>query len=547
MIRRLLCVASLVGTVAAAGSALAQEGAVVATLRDDLAVYHRTVTTSSAEAQRYFDQGLVLYYGFNHDAAIACFKKVAELDPACAMAWWGQSISAGPNINNPHMDDAAGKAAFDASRRALELAKNASSVEQDLIRAVAARYAWPTPEDRKSLDVAYSDEMRKVWKAHPEDADVGVLFADAEMNLRPWDLWSPDGQPRPEEPEIQATIEKVLSMVPNHPMACHEYIHTMEASPTPEKALPAADILRTRVPGAGHLVHMPAHIDIRLGHYKEAILANQKGIEVDRTWASQGGFYTLYRAHNFHFLAWAAMFDGQKAVALQAMNDMIATVPLDVVREFPDFLDAFIGQPTHVMVRFGMWGEILAAPQPPADLLATTAFWRYGRTVALAALGRVEEAATELAAFKASYEAVPESRLFGNNPARAVLEVGLVTAEGELEYRRGHYERAFELLREGVKRDVALHYDEPWGWMMPVSHSLGALLLEQGKVEEAKAVYRSDLGLHPSNGWALHGLAECLRREGRDQDADAVDAKFRESWARADITIKSSCYCRKGS
>ena len=542
---RLTLVASLLLGTSVATSAEGDSPA--AALREDLAVYSRPVTTSSAEAQRWFDQGLVLYFGFNHEAAIASFAKAAELDPTCAMAWWGQAISAGPNINNPHMDDAAAQAAFEAARRALDLAKNASPAEQGLIRAVAARYAWPAPEDRRSLDVAYCDEMRKVARAHPDDVDVGVLFADAAMNLRPWDLWSPNGEPRPETPEIMATLERVLNRVPNHPLACHLYIHTMEASPAPEKALPAANVLRTRVPGAGHLVHMPSHIDIRLGHYHDAMVANQKAIEVDRSWAAQGGFYTFYRAHNYHFLAYGAMFDGQKEIALRAAREMVEQVPLEVVRAYPDFLDGFIAVPTHVMVRFGMWKELIDAPAPPGDLVATTAFWRYGRTVALAATGRVEEAAAEFAALKKAFDAVPESRLIGNNTARTVLEVGLPMAEGELEYRRGNYDRAFELLREAVARDVALKYDEPWGWMMPVRHSLGALLLEQGRVDEAEAVYRADLALHPSNGWALHGLAECLKRRGRDKDAVAVEAQFLESWKRSDITIQSSCYCRKGS
>jgi tetratricopeptide (TPR) repeat protein len=529
-----------------ASLATAAEPAAI-TLRADLAVYHREITTSSKDAQRWFDQGLVLYYGFNHEAAIESFKKVVELDPGCAMAWWGQSISAGPNINNPHMDEAAAKAGCDAAQRAKELAKNASPVERALIDAIATRYAWPVPEDRKALDVAYSDAMRKVWKQYPKDADVGALFADAAMNLRPWDLWSPEGEPRPETPEIQATIEAVLAMVPDHPMACHEYIHTMEASPMPEKALPAANVLRARVPGAGHLVHMPAHIDVRLGHYNDAVIANQKGVEIDRTWAAQGGFYTLYRAHNFHFLAWAAMFEGRKATTLDAMKGMQDQITLDIVRAYPDFLDAFMGAPVHAMVRFGMWSEILAVPEPPADLQAWTAFWRYSRTVALAALGRVDEATTELAAFKKAYDAVPDTRTLGNNPARTVLEVGLPMAEGELEYRRGNYDRAFELLREAVKRDVSLHYDEPWGWMMPVSHSLGALLLDRNRAEEAEAVYRADLKLHPNNGWALHGLAESLRHQGKDKEANAVAVQFTKAWERADVKINSSCYCRKGS
>jgi tetratricopeptide (TPR) repeat protein len=513
-------------------------------LYEGLSVFHRTVATESEEAQRYFDQGLTLYYGFNHEGAVSSFARALELDPSLAMAWWGQAISAGPNINNPFMDETAAKAAWETTQSALALVEKASPVEQALIRALAERYAWPPPEDRRALDVAYADAMREVWKRFPDDADVGALCADAVMNLRPWDLWSPEGEPRPETPEIMATLERVMEMVPDHPAACHFYIHTMEASPEPEKALPAADRLRDRVPGAGHLVHMPSHIDIRLGRYPEAMLANQKAIEADREWADRGGFYTMYRAHNFHFLAYAAMFDGQKKIAMRAARDMIAQIPLEVVRAYPDFLDGFIAVPTHVMVRFGMWNELLTEPQPPEDLVVTTAFWRYGRAVAFAALGRVEEAGKEFALLREAYDAVPESRLIGNNTARTVLEVGLPMAEGELEYRRGNYDRAFELLRESVQGDVALRYDEPWGWMMPVRHSLGALLVEQGKLEEAETVYREDLRLHPGNGWALHGLAECLRRTGRADAAAEVDGRFQSAWARSDIAIKGSCFCR---
>lgn len=515
-------------------------------LREDLAVYHRAVSTKSEEAQKYFDQGLILHFGFNHDAAIASFARAAELDPTLAMAWWGQSISAGPNINNPHMDDGMAKNAYDAARHALTLVAHASPVERALIVAVSKRYAWPQPEDRRALDVAYCDAMREVWHQYPDDADVGALFADAAMNLIPWDLWSPQGEPRAETPEIVSTLETVIAMAPTHPMANHLYIHAMEASPTPEKALASANLLRNRVPGAGHLVHMPSHIDIRLGHYSDAMLANQKAIEVDRSWAAQGGFYTLYRAHNFHFLAYAAMFDGQREIAVRAAREMIEQIPLETVRAFPDFLDGFMAVPTHVLVRFGLWEDILKEPAPPADLQVTIAFWRYGRTVAYAALGRVDEAAQELAAFKAAAAAVPESRLIGNNPARTVIDVGLPMAEGELEYRRGNYDRAFELLRTSVARDVALKYDEPWGWMMPVAHSLGALLAEQGRYEEAEAVYRADLKIHPDNGWALLGLAECLQNTGRGDEAKQVDARFKSAWSRADIAIQASCYCRKG-
>ena len=516
-------------------------------LRKDLEGFHRSITTHSNEAQRYFDQGLTLYYGFNHDAAIASFKQAAALDSNCAMAWWGQAISAGPNINNPTMDSIAAKSAWESAQAALKHAGSVSPVEKDLIGALSGRYAWPPPEDRKALDVAYADAMRQVWHVHPDDPDVGALFADAMMNLRPWDLWTPVGEPQPGTLEIVATIEQVLAQVPDHPGACHFYIHTMEASPDPSRALAAAGLLRNRIPGAGHLVHMPSHIDIRVGHYDDAVRANQKGIAADSTWMSQGGFYTIYRAHNFHFLAYAAMFDGRRALAMTAVRDMVRLIPLETVLEMPDFLDAFIAAPIHVMVRFGMWKELLAEPKPPEGLFVTTAFWHYGRTVALAALGRVDEAANELATFQKAYEAVPESRLLGNNMARVVLEIGLPMAEGELEYRRGNHVIAFELLREAVHRDDALHYDEPWGWMMPVRHSLGALLLEHGLLKEAEAVYREDLRLHPGNGWALNGLAECLHRTGQHDEAARTDSLFHVAWSRSDIEINASCFCRTGA
>lgn len=536
-------VLALMSSLALSGSH-ARDNTPLLPLRADLGNFHRTVSTNNPLAQRYFDQGFTFYFGFNHEAAIASFKQAVSLDTTLAMAWWGQSISAGPNINNPFMDSSAAHNAWLSVRRAMDLSVHASAVERQLIEALAQRYAWPVPEDRRSLDEAYANAMREVWKKFPNDADVGALFADAMMNLRPWDLWSADGKPRPETPEIVATIEKVLELQPDHPGACHFYIHTMEASPWPQKALPAADRLRTRIPGAGHLVHMPSHIDIRLGHYNDAIVANQRGISADSAFLEQGGFYTMYRAHNFHFLAYAAMFDGQRALAMKAARNMVAQIPLDVVREYADFLDGFMAVPIHVMVRFGMWNDILAEPKPPEDLVATTAFWHYGRTVALASLRRTKEAMSELQALKLAYKAVPETRYIGNNPVRTILGVGMPLAEGEVEYRRGNYQKAFRHLRQAVQQDDSLRYDEPWGWMMPARHALGALLLERGRMSEAEAVYRDDLRLHPNNGWALRGLAECLHRMKRVEEAAAAEAQFKEAWSRSDIRIAASCFCR---
>jgi len=527
------------------GDARAAERA--ATLFGDLGSLHRAVGTRSADAQCYFDQGLTLVYGFNHEEAIRSFEQAGKLDPKLAMAWWGMAVAAGPNINNPAMDEAASKSAHDAVQHAVRLADEASAVDRELIRALAKRYAWPPPADRKALDIAYADAMRVVWKAHPNDPDVGALIAEAMLDLRPWDQWTEDGKPQPGTQEIIATLEAVLANSPNHVGTNHYYVHTMEASPHPERALAVADRLGGLAPGAGHLVHMPAHIYIRTGRYDQAIQANQRAIQVDLKYvqrAGRGGFYTIYRAHNYHFLAYAAMFDGQRRVALQAARGMISEVPLEVVRQMPDFADAFLALPVHVMVRFGLWDDILKEPEPPKDLFATAAFWRYGRTVALSVLGRVDEAGKEFDAFKVAQKAVPETRLNGNNPVSAVLEVARYMAEGELEYRRGHGDRAFELLREAVRRDDALRYDEPWGWLQPVRHSLGALLLEQGRVAEAEAVYREDLRLHPGNGWSLRGLAECLHRAGRHQEAAATDLLFQKAWIRSDIPLRVSCFCR---
>lgn len=516
-------------------------------LYEDLSKYHRSITTNSSEAQAYFDQGLALYYGYNHAAAILSFKQAMALDSNCVMAWWGQAIASGPHINNPEMDDNAKSAAWETLQRAQDIKDRASPVEYSLINALSKRYTWPAPEDRRALDVAYADAMREAFGEFPEDPDVATLFADALMNLRPWDLWTPDGIPQPGTEEIITTLEGVLDKYPDHPGACHFYIHTMEASPFPEKALQAANHLRNKIPGAGHLVHMPSHIDIRLGHYEDAITANLKAIEADSIWISAGGLYTVYRAHNYHFLAYAAMFDGQKELALSAANSIIEQVPLELVKAHPDLLDGFMAVPTHVMVRFGMWEEIITSPKPPDDIYLTTAFWHYGRTVAFAATGRVDKATEEYNALLNAYKLVPDSRLIGNNPGKTVLDIGVLMAKGELEYRKENYEKVFNLLREAVQKDDELRYDEPWGWMMPIRHSLGALLVEQGRYEEAEDVFNTDLLLHPHNGWALKGLATCYHMSGQHQKAKVTEKLFHESWSRSDIHLKAACFCSKGN
>ncbi|MGB3968158.1 MAG: hypothetical protein WBO45_15585 [Planctomycetota bacterium] len=521
----------------------------MATLFADLAGYHRAVTTSSAEAQRFFDQGLVLCFGFNHEEAIRCFDHAIELDPQCAMAQWGKAFAIGPNYNNPAMDEAAAKVAVAAASAAQRLAATASPVERALIGAITSRYASPPPADRKQLDRAYADAMREVWRAHPDDADVGTLFAEAMMNLRPWDLWTPDGMAQPGTEEILQALAAVLARVPDHPGALHYTIHAWEMSPTPERGLPAADRLRDRIPGAGHLVHMPSHIDMRVGDYAAAVTANERAIAADLRYVAHAGrmnFYSIYRAHNYHMLAWASMFDGQSKKALAAARELVTELPAELVAQYADFVEAYLAVPYHVLVRFGRWQQILDEPQPRAELRATTAFWHYARGMALSALGRIDEATRERAAFAEAAKLVPATAVLSLTPVADLCALAGTLLDGELEYRRGNIERAFDLLREAVTKDDGLRYDEPWGWMQPVRHALGALLLEQALVTEAEAVYRDDLARHPHDGWALHGLAECLRRSGRGEEAAKFEAEFKAAWTRADVQLAGSCFCRTG-
>src|SRR5262245_3623143 len=519
-------------------------------LLPELEGQHLTVTTRSKTAQRYFDQGLTLYWGFDHEEARRSFRRATELDPGCAMAFWGLALSAGPHINLPMMDEERDRLANTEMGQALALAEKTTPFERALINALSTRYAWPPPADRRPLDENYAAAMREVWRRYPESAEAGALCAEALMDLRPWDLWTKAGEAQPGTPEILETLERVLALDPKHVGANHLAIHAWEMSPTPEKALANADRLRALVPGASHLVHMPAHIDVRLGRYDEAVRANQNAIEaakarVERT--GRGGFYAVYRAHNYHFLVYAAQFDGRYELALENARELVKELPEDLLASMPEFIEGFLPTPLHVLVRFGKWHEILAEPEPAPTYLGTRAFWHYARGLAFSALGRIDEATAEQTAFEAAYAAVPESWTIGNNPTRTVLDIGRAMLAGELEYRRGNHDAAFGLLRDAVAKDEALHYDEPWGWFQPPSHALGALLLEQGQLEQAEAVYRRDLELHPGNGWSLFGLEECQRRTGRASEAEATFRTFHERWKRADVAIRASCYCRTGA
>ncbi len=513
----------------------------------DLGGFHYEVSTDSKKAQRWFDRGLAMCFGFNHEEAVRCFELAVAADPGMAMAYWGIAYAWGPNINNMEIEPAQIAKADFAIHLAKLHARDCTDLERKLIDALATRYATPVPEDRDPLNRGYADFLRKVYGQHGDDPLVVTLYAESLMNLQPWIHWSPDGKPAELTGEIVRVLEAGLKRWPDYPSLCHLYIHAMEASPTPEKALAAADQLRDAMPGQGHLVHMPSHIDIWVGDYASAIEANQKAIAADEEFLRREGplnFYSLYRIHNYHFLVYGAMFDGQSEVALKAARAIPQQVPQQMVREQSDFLDAFMPTDLHVLVRFGRWEEILKQPKPADFLPMSRSVWHYARALSYAATGRVPQAEAEQQRFKESMSKVPETSFLFQNRSLDILGVAEAMIAGEINYRKGGFDRAFEHLREAVRRDDALNYDEPWGWMQPARHALGALLLEQRRYAEAESVYRTDLDRHPNNPWALHGLSECLAKRGRHDESEKWRAKFEIACQRSDVKIDRSCYCK---
>ena len=543
----------------------------------DLGSYHRTVSTSSTAAQLWFDRGLIWCYGFHHEEAITCFKKATEIDPSFAMAYWGIAYALGPNYNKPWeaFSDAdltqSLEQAHAATQMALGRMSGASGVEQALIRALTFRCPSPTPADNCNLwNDAYANAMRDVYRAFPDDPDVSTLFAEALMNRTAWALWDlKTGDPAEGADTLEATevLEKAIAQTEQtsaqrHPGLLHLYIHLMEMSPHPERALRAADALRDLVPDAGHLQHMPTHIDVLCGHYQSVVTSNSRAIAADRKYMDREGpinFYSLYRCHNYHFKLYGAMFLGQYQPALDAANEMIATLPQELLEvEVPpmaDWLEGFVPMKQHVLIRFGKWQEIIAQPLPdnPELFCVTIAMIHYAKAIAYATTHDLEAADVEQQRFEAAVQRVPDTRYVFNNTCLDILEVAAEMVRGELEYRKGHFDQAFAHLRKSVELDDNLPYDEPWAWMQPTRHALGALLLEQGRVEEAEAVYRADLGLdqtlsrasqHPDNVWSLHGLNECLRRLDKGAEADMVKLRLDLANARADVAIQSSCFCR---
>lgn len=513
----------------------------------DIGDFHYKVSTDSHEAQLWFDRGLAMCYGFNHEEAVRCFEKSLKHDPSLAMAYWGMAYAWGPNINNMLIEPPQMAQADLAVRIASLHAAGATDKETALITALASRYQTPLPEDRDALNQAYADAMRDVHRTHGNDPLVATLFAESLMNLQPWKHWSPTGEPGPHTAEIVQVLEKGLAAHPGYPGMAHLYIHAMEASPTPEKAMPIANELRFAMPGIGHLVHMPTHIDIWLGDYEQVVNSNISAIDADTTFVEREGpynFYSLYRIHNYHFVVYGAMFDGQSELALETARELNKQIPEDMLRAQTDFLDAFMPTAIHVLVRFGEWDKILEEPEPADYLPMSRSIWRYARTLAYAATGRIDEAENEQQEFFEQRDQVPDTSFLFQNPSQNILGVAEEMISGEIAYRRGEFDKAFKHLREAVRLDDGLNYDEPWGWMQPARHALGALLLEQGHYEESEAVYREDLRRHPKNPWALHGLSEALRKQGKTDEAAQCRQRFDAASERTDVKIDRSCYCR---
>ena len=544
----------------------------------DLGTYSRPVSTRSAQAQLWFDRGLIWSYSFNHGEAVRCFERAAQADPDCALAWWGVGYAIGPYYNKQwHEFDpldlrATLKRAYAASREALQRMSNASPVERSLIEALSARYqASEPPDNLHAWNDDYADAMRAVYHRHVDDPDVCTLFADALMNRTPWALWDlKTGQPCEGADTVEAVraVETALDQraadgAELHPGLLHVYIHLLEMSPTPEKALRAADGLRNLAPDAGHLLHMPTHIDVQCGHYHEVVESNDRAIKADREFAERENaivsFHALSRAHNLHFKLYGAMLLGQLKPTLEAARGLRETIPEELLRQesppMADWLEGYVAMSVHGWIRFGRWQDLINQPLPDDQTLycATTAFAHYGKGLAHAVLGQLPEAEGQVRAFEDAVKQVPETRRVFNNTCLELLAIADQMLRGEIDYRAARYEQAFAHLRAAVALSDQLPYDEPWGWMQPARHALGALLLEQGHLDEAEAVYRGDLGLdervhrpcrHPDNVWALHGLHETLQLQGKMAEATLIEPRLRIALARTDVPIRASCLCR---
>ncbi|MGH8498212.1 MAG: hypothetical protein ACRERV_05305 [Methylococcales bacterium] len=517
-------------------------------MSDDLGKYHYPISTSEHASQHYFDQGLIQAFGFNHAEAARSFQEAYRLDMDCALCYWGEALVLGPNINVP-MDPAVAPKAYELVQKSLTLTDSATAGEKALIQALSKRYAQSAHEDRSSLDKAYAEAMRDVAGHFPDDALIASLFAEALMDIHPWDFWSKQGEAKPWTMEILSTLERAMHLDADNPLANHLYIHAMEASPYAEKAISSARRLPLLVPGSGHLVHMPAHIYIRIGRYRDAIIANQQAVKVDHGYLSHHHAESIYTLalvpHNHHFLWAAAIKTGRKALAAQAASDTAANVNRDMLGNpgLSGTLQHFLTIPLYTKALFGDWDAILNEPVlPAADLIYQAGVWHYVRGLALIRKGKTSQAKQELAKLEQNLADAGSAKLtvFDLNPVAQLLQIGTAILHGELAARNKDYNSAIEHLRHAVEWEDDLNYTEPKDWYLPPRQVLGAVILAAGRAEAAEQVYRQDLAYHPQNGWSLYGLLQSLREQGKNTEADNVQKQFEEIWVDADITLTGS-------
>jgi tetratricopeptide (TPR) repeat protein len=523
-------------------------------LFDGLGERSRKIQTKNPKAQRYFDQGVMFIADFNHDEAVRSFREAARLDPECAMAYWGIALARSTNINHPDFTPAKAKVIAEAVAKAREKANGEKDANRALIEALAVRYPAPAPKERADAEKAYSRAMKAVWEKFPKDADVGTLYAESLMNLRPYDYWKEDGKPQPWTPEILGTLDTVRILDPTHPLANHLYIHAVDWSPESGKAIAAADALRGKYPALGHLVHMPSHIDVIHGRWQQAIDANRLALAADckyRKAVPEQGIYRMYMAHNFHMLTFAATMQGQSDLALKTMREMIVELfPKEVVavKENVVLADGLMAMPLEVLKRFGRWDDVLKEPEPPEIFPFTRAMRHYNRGVAFAAKAQVDKAREAQRSFRAAVKLVPEGAQFTLhfNKAADLLAIADHMLEGEILFREGKRKEAIAALETAVAREDRLLPDDPPDWFIPARHTLGATLLKSKQAEAAQKVYREDLRRWPNNGWSLHGLAQTLQALNKKEEAAKVKERFKEAWKRADLEIPSSCFCVEG-
>lgn len=500
------------------------------------------VSTNNQQAQLFMNQGLNLAYGFNHAEARRAFQEAAQLDPALAMAYWGQALVLGPNIN-AMMDPKEEQEALELIQKAVSLMTTATLREQELIRALEKRYTGKA-EDRAGNNQAYAEAMRAVYQRFPDDPDIAILYVESMMDLRPWGYWMPDGQPYEGTTEIVAITEQVMRQNPKHPGALHMYIHLIEPTSTPERAEPAADTLLSLMPDAGHTVHMASHIYQRVGRYTDAIKSNQLAISADEAYFAQcraQGLYPMaYYPHNIHFLWLAATFNGQSKLALEAARNAAAKISDAVLQKFP-VTAIFRVIPYWTLARFGHWEEVLKEPAPPADNAFLTGSWHYVRGLAFVATGQLQQAEQELASLrKIMQEPSLDSPLFSQNTTRTVLAIGPEVLAGEIAAAQGKFDEAIAHLDHAVRLEDGLVYTEPAEWHFPPRLALGVILLEAGRPAEAETVYWEDLRRNRHNGWALYGLMQALSAQQKNDQAALIEVRFKKAWERADITLNAS-------